>query len=152
MKTSTKGLLYFVNWTTLERQIIQFVPFEVNENRASNLTEHNVIGRNQPVIQWGSGSTTLTLDLTLYGENVRSRVAWLEQFTFKEIGENPPPLLKIVWDTLIPQDALWSVQSINPVYSLFMPAANFEPRMCNLNIQLIRNTSRNITFVDINNF
>ncbi len=150
MKTTTKGILVFINWTTLERQDIQFVPMEVSTPRAASLTEHAVIGRNQPVIQFTGGSSTMTIEFSLYGTDVKDRANWLQQFTFNDGDGNPPPLLKIIWPGLIPDDALWSVKSVDPKFSLFMPGENFAPRMATVTLNLTRNTERNITFNDIN--
>jgi len=152
MKNSTKGLLYLINWATFERQIIQFVPMEVDAPRSASITKEKVVGRNQPVIQFGGGEQTLSLTLDLYGEDVRSRVEWLMQFTMNDDDGNPPPLLKVMWDTLIQSDALWSVESVNPKYSLFMPGENFAPRQATVSLTLVRNTDRNITFIDTNRF
>lgn len=149
MKTTTRGILTFVNWTTLERQDFQFVPTEVSAPRNANLTEQAVIGRNIPIQQFTGGSSTLSLEIVYYGENVPERVNWLKQFTFNDGDGNPPPLMKIVWPGMIPENALWSVQGVEPTYSLFMPGENFKPRMATVSISLVLNSDQNITYNDI---
>lgn len=149
MKTTSENKLFIINWETLDRLPFQFVPLEVNENRESFISEQKVVGRNHPELQYLGGKTTLNFSLNLYGDNVVSRANFFKQFSMKDGINTPPPLMKIVWGGLIPDNSLWVVKSSKPIFSLFLPNDNFRPRMCVVSLDLIKWTPDNYTFNDV---
>jgi hypothetical protein len=149
MKTTTNNELYFINYENLDRLEFQFVPFEVGESRTHNIAQHKVVGRNHPVIQSMGGNTTLSLSVNLYGEDVQQRATFFKQFTMRDGLNTSPPRMKIVWAGLIPDNALWVVTKVDPVFSLFQPNDGFRPRMCIVNLSLIKWTPDNYSYDDI---
>lgn len=149
MKTTSNNELYFINWETLERLAFQFVPLEVSQPREATIAEHQVIGRNHPEIQHMGGKDTLSFSVNLYGEDVAERATFFKQFSMKGSINEAPPLLKIIWAGLIPDNALWVVKSVKPVFSLFQPRDNFAPRMCVVSLDLVQWTPTNFNYNDV---
>lgn len=149
MKTTTQNKLFFINWETLDRLAFQFVPFEVSENRSAFLAEHKVVGRNHPVLQFLGGKTTTSFTVNFYGEKVTEQAIFFKQFSMKEGILVPPPLLKIIWPGLIPDNSLWVVQSAVFNASLFQPSNSFAPRMGTVDLSLIKWTEDNFNFNDV---
>lgn len=149
MKSTTNNELYFVNWETLDRLAFQFVPLEVSESRDSTIVEHQVVGRNHPQLQHTGGKTTMSFSVNFYGEDVVERAIFFKQFSMKDGLNTPPPLLKIIWSGIIPDNALWAVRSAKPTYSLFQPNNNFSARMCTISLDLIKWTPENYSYNDV---
>lgn len=151
-QSTTRNSLFFVDWQTFERKALQYVPMEVTEQRISHINGLKVIGRNHSVPQFLGGDTNVSFDVNFYGDTAYESARWLKRFTFNRSNRTNPPLLKIIWAGYFPDDALWTVRTLDFSDKLFMPAKGFKPHDIKVTLNLVRYTPRNLFFEDLETF
>jgi len=136
----------------VENLPLQYTPMEIAYSRTANIADINIVGRNDNLHHYVSGSTSLDFSVDFYSveegrTDVKKKIKWLESMTYAE-GESPPSRLKIVFGDLF-KDEIWILRSVNANYSLFQPADNFMPVACVVALSFVRDTQINLTSSEI---
>ena len=149
----TKGLIYILELSTMERLEMQFVPDTVTDNRAASYGEVQVVGRNNPHYHFGGGSDTLsfTIDFHVSEENradVVRKCRWLKSLAYADGSSKAPPRVKLIFGDLYRDDE-WIVTSVSTNYSLFDTNNNMMPKQAYVDISLSLDPSRNLKWRDV---
>jgi len=138
--STTRGLMYFVGVTSLEKLEIQFVPANIRTTRQGDVQAVEIVGKNNPNYQYTSGETLVRMDLSFHAEDqnredVITKCRWLEALVYNEGLEDPPERVKLVWGDLY-RDEVFTVKSVDYKLSQFNREAGALPCQATVNIVL----------------
>lgn len=149
---TTNGNLFLISLDDFSRLEVQFVPLDISMGRTATLPEMAVVGRNHPDYQYTGGKDALSLDLDFHAseenkEDVITKVQWLTSLAASDGYDGPAPNVKLVWGSLFTNE-VWLVQSVQTNLSLFDQANGYLPRQAYVKLNLVRDTSTNLTWTD----
>ena len=140
--STTDGKLLLINANnpsdTLE---IQFVPNELNITRGGKVESVEIIGRNLPFYQFVNGERKIELELLFHtdrrdGQDVLTKVNWIESMTFNETFEEGTPSLFVQFGAVL-SDSRWIIETPIKVKLMdFDAEKNFAPRRAQVNLTL----------------
>jgi hypothetical protein len=135
----TRGALFFINVSTLEKLEIQFIP-KLSASRQHRAEGFEVIGRNTPAFQSSGGSSAIDLKLDFYSQNedrkdVLAKVRWLESMAATDGYYKKAPNIKLVWGKMY-KNQLWVVKSVETDFELYNKMHGFLPQQAYVNLKL----------------
>lgn len=150
----TGGNLYFVSIKDPNDKLeIQFVPPELSITRTPDISEIKIVGRNNPLYQYASGTTELSFELDFYAdeesrEDVIRKCRWLESFTFNDGYENPPSQIKLVYGSLF-RNEVWIIKRVDYRLSQFHKEKGYLPQQAYARITLALDPKFNLKIEDV---
>lgn len=151
-----KNALYLISVKTpSDRMAIQFVPKELSLDRSIDIEEIKIVGRNNPLYQYSTGTTELSFELDFYAEeesreDVIRRCRWLESFAYADGSAEPPDQLKLVFGKLFKAE-VWVLKSISSKVSNFHGDRGMLPQQAYVRITLALNPKFNLKKEDVRN-
>lgn len=149
----TKGQIYIVNLTTLERVEAQYCPLQVTGTRTAKLAEIGIPARNNPQYQFVGGAEEISIRLDFTAEDttreeVIKKINFLRAFTFADGRTKPAPFAKIVWGDMFKNDR-FIIKSVAYDFNLFNQDFNFNPDLGICTLTLAFAPEKNTTLADI---
>lgn len=147
------GRLYIIALGSLERLEMQFVPLKLSLNRSADIEELKVVGRNNPIHHYTSGSDRLNFELDFYSiaenrDDVITKVNWLQSLAYNDGYALPPERVKVVFGDVF-RDEVWVVKSVQADLSLFNKNHAYLPQQAYVKLQLMLDPDRNLRLNDI---
>lgn len=138
----------------VERLQIQYTPLEISYARKANVANIAIVGRNEDLHHYVSGSTSLSLSLDFFAieadkEDAKRKIKWLESMLYSD-GSRPPSRLKIVFGRLF-KDEIWILTDMSVKYSVFEPGNGFLPRYAVADLNFVRDTDLDLSSSKIRN-
>lgn len=152
-KTLLKQLyLVAIDTPEIERLQFQYSPRDIKYDRNAQVTDIGIVGRNDNLHQYVTGSTTLRFDLDFYSleasrQDVKRKIKWLESQLYSE-GERPPSRIKIIFGDLF-KDEIWIMTVCSATYSNFEPVSGWLPLYATASLTFVRDTEFDLTATDI---
>lgn len=154
MSSTTGGSLYLTALETLERIEIQYVPKQLSMNRIANVAELMVIGRNNPLYHFSSGSKTLSLELDFHAEeqnreDVVRKTRWLEALAASDGFAGGQEKVRLTFGRLFKDNEVWTLKNCVVNLELFDPANGWLPRQAYVMLELALDPDHNLSQKDI---
>lgn len=139
---------YLTAIRSLEQIKIDYLPKSISPNRSSDIADLKIIGRNNPVHHYLSGSNTITLDLDFYAkeknrEDVIKKCRMLESWAVNDGFDKKPEQVRITLGSIFKFEDLWVIDSIVTDFSNFDAAYNFLPKQAYVKLSLKLDTPKN---------
>lgn len=157
--STTDNKLYIVELKSpFERLEIQFMPNEVPISRRANISDVQVVGRNNPLRHHTGGDKSLVLNLDFYSEeddrqDVLRKVYWLESLTYNNGANGPARTVKLVWGRQLFRKEIWLVNSVDIILSNFHSRYDMVPIQAQVSIELkIDTETQDVVFEDVRNY
>lgn len=146
--------LIAIDTPDVERLQIQYTPLEISYGRKANVANIAIVGRNEDLHHYVSGSTSMSLSLDFYAieadkEDAKRKIKWLESMLYSDEGR-PPSRLKVVFGQLF-RDEIWILTDLSVKYSVFEPASGFLPRYAVADLSFVRDTDFDLSSTKIRN-
>lgn len=153
MATTTNGQLYFVIIKTLERLNIQFIPDVLHWNRTVKEGDIIIVGRNNPVEHYITGTDTISFKLTLHAleesrADVIKRAKWIKSLTYNNGYNSARPRIRLVWGDMFNKE-VWVVKSVDLDFRLFDKVNGMLPTLAGVDVVLQLDPSKNLTINDV---
>lgn len=110
--------IVIVEMETLAELVIQFVPPKVSWNRQVKAGEIVIVGNNNPIEHYTSGTDELSFNLSFHAveqnrEDALNAVRWLRSLCYNDGLDSERPKLKIIWGNFLKEE-LWVLSSVRP--------------------------------------
>lgn len=131
---------------------IQFIPSGISGQRTANLKDINVVGRNNPFVQYTGGKEIITLPLEFYSDvslhdDVKEKIDWLRSLTIND-SENGYRRIKIIFGKLFRWE-VFVVKSVSYKMSHFDGDSKFLPLRATCTLSLQIDTEEDVTIDDL---
>lgn len=148
MITTTKKKLYLTALSSLNRLELQFVPDSMQLTRSAEYGKIQVVGRNNPLHHYTTGSTNMNLNFDFIAgtesrEDVKERCRWLESLAYNESYEEPPERIRLTFGKLFRPTDIWLVTNVQITYTQFDQLNDFEPFQATVSLQLALDSELN---------
>lgn len=145
-----EGDFDFSKQKTYERLEIQFLPDMVQNNRKANITDLEVVGRNDPLHHFTGGSETLSFELDFYADTTKKddvikKVRWLQSLAINDGNFGKASRVVILWGDFLKGKAKWVITEVNAKYTDFQPKYNFLPCQAFVTVSFKLDTNYNLT-------
>lgn len=149
MSSTTGGRLYLTAINSLEKLEIQYVPKEIVLDRNANIADIVIVGRNNPIHQYTSGDTTLTLELDFHAEeesreDVIRKVRLLQSWMHNDGYSKPAEIVRLTWGKLFKANEVWVIKRAPAKFSNFNPSKEWLPQQAYVSLTLALDTSENL--------
>lgn len=154
--TTTKRELIIMELVTPFSYIeVQYVPAEINVPREAHMQNVTIVGRNDELMHYISGSERMSLTLDFHADDVNKdevykKVNWLKSLTANDGYAGKFRNVKIVWGDMF-KNQVWAIQGVNPKYSHFSADNKWMPLRCSVQINLKLDPKKNRYIKDIRN-
>lgn len=151
---STRSQLYIVELSPpFERRMIQFVPDSISVPRKANMQDTTIVGRNNEIMQYITGSETLSLNLDFYSDDderkdVISTINWFKSLTYNDGAPGKFRNVRIVFGDLFKND-VWVLTGVDPDFSIFDSEKGWLPVMAKVKLDFKLDPKKNLTLNDI---
>ncbi len=151
---TTKSELYIVELRPpFQRCMIQFVPENISNPRKANLQDVVIVGRNNEMMQYVSGSENMTLNLDFYSDDVERKdviktINWLKSLTYNDGAPGSYRNVRVIFGELFKND-VWVIDSVDPDMSIFDAENGWLPVMAKVKVSFKLDTQRNINLNDV---
>ena len=135
-----------------ERLEIQFVPNNITGQRTANLKDINVVGRNNPFVQYTGGKEIITLPLEFYSDvllhdDVKQKIDWLRSLTIKD-SKSGYRRIKLLFGKLFRWE-VFVVKSVSYKMTNLDGDSRFLPLRATCTLSLQIDTEEDVTIDDL---
>jgi len=154
--STTNKELYIVEtsepFSSLE---IQFVPPQINNSRDAKLQTFTVVGRNDDLMHYISGSEKLDLELDFLSneenrKDVYEKINWLKSLTMNDGYAGKIRNVKLVFGELF-KNHIWIIKTVNPKMTNLSQPHGWMPLRASVTINLILDPEKNRYIEDVRN-
>ena len=147
--------LFFVAIDTPEvsQLQLQYSPQTISYNREADVQDIAIVGRNDKLHQYTSGTTSVSFEVDFYSQqanrqDVKDKIKWLESQLYSSENRAPSRIL-IVFGDLFSENDIWILKSCAVTYSNFEPATGWLPLYAKASLSFVRDTEQDLFAGDI---
>jgi len=153
---TTRSELYIVELEPpFKRLMIQFVPETISAPRTASIQNFAIVGRNNEILNYTTGSETLNLNLEFLSTDDSRRdawdaVNWLKACTANDGRSTKYKNVLLLFGDFFKNES-WIISSVNPDFSHFSADHKWMPLRCKVGVTFVLDPDRNFSSTDISN-
>ena len=154
-KTYLKDLFFVaIDTPEIEQLQLQYSPPSISYSREADIQDIAIVGRNDKLHQYTSGTTNLSFEVDFYSQqadrqDVKAKVKWLESQLYSSENRAPSRILIVFGDLF--KDEVWIMKSCSVTYTNLEPATGWLPLYAKASLSFVRDTEQDLFATNIIN-